>query len=43
MASRPVCVNQVVVHHCEKDIVERDRAEEEDRVEDQTTTSANET
>ena len=36
-------VDRVVVHHCETDNVERACAEEEERVEDQTTTSANET
>ena len=38
-----LCVDQVVLHHCEKEKVERECAEEEERVEDQTTTGANET
>ena len=32
------CVDQVVVHHCEKDGVEEECAEEVERVEDQATT-----
>ena len=38
-----LCVDQVVVHHCEKDKVEKECAEEVEMVEDQTTTSESET
>ena len=38
-----MCVDQVLVHHCEKDKVDRESAEKEEKVEDQNTTSANET
>ena len=38
-----LCVDQVVVHHCDKDKVERECDEEVERVEDKTTTSASET
>ena len=37
-----LCVDQVVVHHCEKDQVEKECAEEVERVEDQTTRSESE-
>ena len=38
-----LCVDQVLTHHCKKDTVGREFGEEVEKVEDQNTTSANET